>query len=147
VSEKARSGKFLHHVESKWFFRHHIGKDSLFPTWCRKNHLDSTWCKNFPLRAFFDTRTENISNRVVFPLERSGDHGRKLYNCGYISKFAVFSTYFVIKWTGRLVLVTVLKKNTNPIWVILTFYPYFTDCLANSRNNCLTFSLNLTIRV
>ncbi len=29
-----------------------------------KNQLVPTWCRNFPLRAFSDTRTENISNRV-----------------------------------------------------------------------------------
>jgi hypothetical protein len=33
--------------------------------WYRKNHLVSMWCRNFPLRAFSDTRTEIISNRVI----------------------------------------------------------------------------------
>jgi hypothetical protein len=37
----------------------------LFRRGIGKNHLVLTWCRNFPLRAFSDTRTEIISNSVV----------------------------------------------------------------------------------
>jgi hypothetical protein len=37
----------------------------LFRCGIGKNHLVSMWGRNFPLRAFSDTRTEIISNRVI----------------------------------------------------------------------------------